>query len=46
MRLSRALAATLIAALALTAAPPGGPRPAAAAEGTLTWGVHVTLAPT
>jgi peptide/nickel transport system substrate-binding protein len=46
MRLSRALAPAVIAALALTAAPPGGPRPATAAEGTLTWGVHVTLAPT
>jgi len=46
MRLSRALAPVLITAMALTAAPPGEPRSAAAAEGTLTWGVHVTLAPT
>src|SRR5499425_1463896 len=46
MKLSRALAPVLIAVLALTGAPPAGHRPAAAAEGTLTWGVHVTLAPT
>src|SRR5215475_7837908 len=46
MKLSRALAPVLIAVLALTGAPPAGHRPAAAAEGTLTRGVHVTLAPT
>ena len=46
MKLSRALAPVLVAILALTGAPPVGHRPAAAAEGTLTWGVHVTLAPT
>ena len=46
MKLSRALAPALIAVLALAGAPPVGHRPAAAAEGTLTWGVHVTLAPT
>ena len=46
MKLSRALAPALIAVLALTGVPPVGHRPAAAAEGTLTWGVHVTLAPT
>jgi peptide/nickel transport system substrate-binding protein len=49
MRLSRSLAPVLIAILALTAASDrlGGPGPAGAApEGTLTWGVHITLAPT
>ena len=48
MRLSRALAAVLISILlAVPAAAPLGPGPAAAApEGTLTWGVHITLAPT
>src|SRR5215470_5839598 len=46
MKLSRAFAPALIVALALTAVPSGSPRTAAAAEGTLTWGVHITLAPT
>ncbi len=48
MRLSRALAPVLISVLlAVLAVAPLGPRPAAAApEGTLTWGVHITLAPT
>jgi peptide/nickel transport system substrate-binding protein len=49
MRLSRAIAPVLISILllAVPAAAPVGPRPAAAApEGTFTWGVHITLAPT
>ena len=46
MRLSRALAPALIATVLLVL-PPLGPLGATAApEGTLTWGVHVTLAPT
>jgi len=45
MRRSRALAPALIAILLLV--PPLGPIGSAAApEGTITWGVHVTLAPT
>jgi peptide/nickel transport system substrate-binding protein len=46
MRLSRALAPALIAAVLLVLPPLGPPRATAAPEGTLTWGVHVTLAPT
>jgi peptide/nickel transport system substrate-binding protein len=49
MRLSRAIAPVLISVLllAVPAAAPLGPRAAAAApEGTFTWGVHITLAPT
>ena len=49
MRLSRAIAPVLISILllAVPAAAPVGPQPAAAApEGTFTWGVHITLAPT
>jgi peptide/nickel transport system substrate-binding protein len=49
MRLSRAIAPVLISVLllAVPAAAPVGPRAAVAApEGTFTWGVHITLAPT
>jgi peptide/nickel transport system substrate-binding protein len=49
MRFFRVVAPALIAALALAAAPAelGGPPAAGAApEGNLTWGVHITLAPT
>jgi peptide/nickel transport system substrate-binding protein len=49
MRLSRALAPALLGCLLLLvpSAAPVGPGPAAAApEGTLTWAVHITLAPT
>ena len=46
MRLFRALAPALIATVLLVLPPLGPPRATAAPEGTLTWGVHVTLAPT
>ncbi|HKZ05092.1 MAG TPA: ABC transporter substrate-binding protein [Methylomirabilota bacterium] len=46
MRLSRVLAPALIATALLVLPPLGPPRATAAPEGTLTWGVHVTLAPT